>query len=152
VGDQSGADWGAGRYLQAAGDFGDDTATIIGAALIFADVAPTAGRALGKLGAAKGAEEEVLRGCKGGAAGSGAAKPDIAGLSKKIIDQSAQRGWTPEMIMEAFENGEQFPRLDMHETPPAPATRYVHPTTGLSVVINNATGRVIQVGGPGFRF
>jgi hypothetical protein len=70
VGDQAGADWGAGQRLQSLGDFGDDAATIITAALLFAGIAPAAGRALGKLGAAKGAEEEALSGCKGGSASS----------------------------------------------------------------------------------
>lgn len=32
------------------------------------------------------------------------------------------------------------------------ATRYVHPTTGQSVVIDDLTGEVVQVGGPGFRY
>jgi hypothetical protein len=33
-----------------------------------------------------------------------------------------------------------------------PATRYVHPTTGQSVIVDNVTGEVIHVGGPGFRY
>ena len=30
------------------------------------------------------------------------------------------------------------------------ATRYVHPTTGRSIVIDNTTGKLLQVGGDGF--
>lgn len=33
-----------------------------------------------------------------------------------------------------------------------PATRYVHPRTGQSVVVDNVTGEVIHVGGPGFGY
>jgi hypothetical protein len=32
----------------------------------------------------------------------------------------------------------------------APATRYVHPETGRSVIIDDLTGDVIHVGGDGF--
>jgi hypothetical protein len=32
------------------------------------------------------------------------------------------------------------------------ATRYVHPRTGQSVVVEDETNVVIQVGGPGFKF
>jgi hypothetical protein len=34
----------------------------------------------------------------------------------------------------------------------AQATRYVHPTTGQSVVVDDVTGEVIHVGGPGFKY
>jgi hypothetical protein len=33
-----------------------------------------------------------------------------------------------------------------------PATRYVHPNTGQSVVIDDVTGQVIHVGGPRFKY
>lgn len=33
-----------------------------------------------------------------------------------------------------------------------PATRHVHPKTGQSVVIDEVTGKVIHVGGPGFKY
>ena len=61
-----------------------------------------------------------------------------------------QRGWTPSQITEAFENGQQFPAVNNVNTANA-ATRYVHPTTGRSVVIDAITGEVIHVGGDGFR-
>lgn len=33
-----------------------------------------------------------------------------------------------------------------------PATRYVNPDTGQSVVVDDVTGQVIHVGGPGFQY
>jgi hypothetical protein len=33
-----------------------------------------------------------------------------------------------------------------------PATRFVHPKTGKSVVVDNATGEIFHVGGEGFRY
>lgn len=33
-----------------------------------------------------------------------------------------------------------------------PATRFIHPKTGQSVVIDDVTGQVIHVGGPGFKY
>jgi hypothetical protein len=89
VGEASGAAWGAGDYLGAAGHLGDDTATVIGAALIFADVAPAAGRAFGKLRAAKAAEEEVLSGCKGGSASSEDGIPGDAFRGKSAPKRAA---------------------------------------------------------------
>ena len=32
------------------------------------------------------------------------------------------------------------------------ATRYVHPTTGKSVVVDDVTREVLHVGGPGFKY
>lgn len=32
------------------------------------------------------------------------------------------------------------------------ATRYVHPTTGQSVVVDNVTTELLHVGGPGFKY
>ena len=32
------------------------------------------------------------------------------------------------------------------------ATRYIHPTTGQSVVVDDVTGKVIHVGVPGFKY
>jgi hypothetical protein len=33
-----------------------------------------------------------------------------------------------------------------------PATRYIYPATGKSVVVDNATGEVFHVGGEGFKY
>ncbi len=63
----------------------------------------------------------------------------------KIRKQMARRGWTDQQIREAMltpgiaavgKNG--------------PATRYVHPVTGKSVVVDNATGEIFHVGGEGY--
>jgi len=53
------------------------------------------------------------------------------------------------MIKEAFEKGESVPAIN--KATGGPATRYIHPETGQSVVIDNATGEVIHVGGTGFK-
>ena len=60
----------------------------------------------------------------------------------------AARGWTLEQIDEARANGESLPAVN-HETGRA-ATRYIHPETGRSVVIEDVSGDVIHVGGDGF--
>ena len=85
--------------------------------------------------------------------GETTAAPDLENLSPKIERQMAERGWTPEQIQEAYENGEQFSATNRLGGPGAftPATRYVNPETGQSVVIDDATGEIIQVGGAGFR-
>lgn len=79
-------------------------------------------------------------------------RPDLGNLSAKIERQMATRGWTDDLIDEAVTNGRSFPAVNKLGGANSPATRYVSPTTGQSVVIDNATGEVIQVGGPGFRY
>jgi hypothetical protein len=59
------------------------------------------------------------------------------------------RGWTPEQITEAIEQGQPVPAVNL-VNPGNQATRFVHPTTGRSVVVDDATGEVIHVGGDGF--
>jgi hypothetical protein len=61
----------------------------------------------------------------------------------------AQRGWTPDQITEAIPHGQQFPAVN-NVTPANAAIRYVHPTTGRSVVVDTVTEEVIHVGGDGF--
>jgi hypothetical protein len=75
---------------------------------------------------------------------------DLDNLSPKIVRQMEQRGWTSEQIQDAFDKGE--PVNAVNKATGGAATRYINPDTGQSVVIDNATGQVIQVGGPGFRF
>jgi uncharacterized protein YukE len=86
--------------------------------------------------------------------GSGAvtsqAPPDPANLTSKIERQMQQRGWTAEEIQKAYENGEQVPAVN--KATGSPATRYVNPDTGQSMVVDDGTGQVIHVGGPGFRY
>ncbi|MGH7139994.1 MAG: colicin E5-related ribonuclease [Pirellulales bacterium] len=61
----------------------------------------------------------------------------------------ARRGWTPQEISEAIQNGQRFKAVN-NVNPGNAATRYVHPATRRSVVVDNITGEVIHVGGDGF--
>ena len=63
-----------------------------------------------------------------------------------------RRGWTTEMIEEAFREGRITEAVDKTVNPFGRATRYLHPRTGQSVVINDVTGDVIHVGKPGYRY
>lgn len=64
-------------------------------------------------------------------------------------NKMSQRGWTPYQITEAIRNGQTAPAVNLVH-PANSATRYVHPTTGRSVVVDDATQEVIHVGGDGF--
>jgi hypothetical protein len=68
----------------------------------------------------------------------------------KISDQMDARGWTPEQIDEAAKSGSRIDAINRYTG--APATRYVNPTTGRSVVIDDATGEVVHVGADGFSY
>jgi hypothetical protein len=59
----------------------------------------------------------------------------------------AARGWTEQELREAL------------ATPPLPSTgkqgpalRYVHPTSGKSVVVDQTTGEIFHVGGEGYKY
>lgn len=80
------------------------------------------------------------------------ARPDLANVTSKIQRQMQTRGWTPDLIDEAATSGVNYPAVNKLGGANTPATRYVSPTTGQSVVIDNATGEIIQVGGPGFKY
>ena len=68
----------------------------------------------------------------------------------EIHRQMGQRGWTPEQIDEAVRSG---PRIDaINKRTGGPATRYAHAATGRSVVIDNSTNEVVQVGRDGFLY
>ena len=67
---------------------------------------------------------------------------------EKLLRQMAKRGWTAVQIDEARRSGRSFPAAN-RETGGS-ATRYVHPVTGRSVVIDDTSGEVIHVGGDGF--
>lgn len=69
----------------------------------------------------------------------------------KWAGQLAKRGWTSESITEVLSTGEKFPTTNMIN-PANNATRYVHPITGQSVVIDEVTREIIHVGGPGFKY
>jgi hypothetical protein len=60
-----------------------------------------------------------------------------------------KRGWTPDQITESMRAGPGFPAPNL-VNPSNTATRYVHPTTGRSVVVDDEIGEVIHVGGDGF--
>lgn len=60
-----------------------------------------------------------------------------------------KRGWTPAQITEAIAGGQAFPAANK-VTPGNGATRYVHPSTAKSVVVDDTTGEVIHIGGDGF--
>jgi len=83
----------------------------------------------------------------GGPAGSKRTGPNISG---KIERQMVRRGWTNKQITEAVQSGKQTPALN--KATGNPATRYEHPETGQSVVVDDVTGDVIHVGGRGFNY
>ncbi|MGH9407351.1 MAG: RHS repeat-associated core domain-containing protein, partial [Terriglobia bacterium] len=91
-----------------------------------------------------GAEEETA------AAMEAKAGPALGRLSPKIQNQMATRGWTRQDILDVFEKGEQTQVVD-RTAGGAPATQYLDPETGQFIVVNDKTGNVIQVSGPGFR-
>jgi hypothetical protein len=64
---------------------------------------------------------------------------------RKLRAQMARRGWNEDQIVEALETKGIATRGKL-----GPATRYVDPRTGRSVVVDNATGEAFQVGGDGF--
>lgn len=60
-----------------------------------------------------------------------------------------QRGWTPDQITEAIQGGQKLPATNLVNSGNT-ATRYIHPITGRSVVVDDITEEVIHVGGDGF--
>ncbi len=62
-----------------------------------------------------------------------------------------KRGWTGQQIDEAMSGGQKFSAPNK-VNPGNSATRYVHPETGRSVVVDNVTGEVLHVGGDGFKY
>jgi RHS repeat-associated protein len=77
---------------------------------------------------------------------------DLDNLSNKIANQMVERGWTKDDILDtirqAQEGGTTYPVPDNYTG--GAATEYVG-ADGKFVVVNNASGNVIQVSGPGFR-
>lgn len=69
----------------------------------------------------------------------------------KWENQMKQRGWTEQQINEALHSCESYPAPN-NISPNNGATRYVHPTTGRSIVIDNVSGRILHVGGDGFLY
>ena len=69
----------------------------------------------------------------------------------KWQNQMVKRGWTPQQIDEAMAGGQKFSAVNNINKGNA-ATRYVHPQTGRSVVVDNVTNEVLHVGGDGFKY
>ena len=66
---------------------------------------------------------------------------------QKIRKQMAKRGWTDQQVIEAMATKGIATQGKL-----GPATRYVHPATGKSVVVDNTTGEIFHVGGEGFKY
>jgi len=69
---------------------------------------------------------------------------------KKLEKQMEQRGWTHEKIEEAISNGEKYPAKNFQTG--GSATRYVHPQTRQSIIIDDTTKGIIHIGGKGFMY
>jgi hypothetical protein len=76
--------------------------------------------------------------------------PDGVHYGDKINKQMTTRDWTPQEIDDAVQNGQRIDAINKADG--GPATRYVNPQTGKSVIIDDVTNEVIQVGGPNFSF
>ena len=112
-----------------------------GAGPMIGAFASAAGAGAGGYGGAGAAEAAAA------AAGAGRAAPEI---TAKIADQMAKRGWTAQQIAEAMATGTKIEAVN--KATGNPATRYVHPETFQSVVVDNITNVVIHVGGAGFNY
>ena len=66
---------------------------------------------------------------------------------EKIRKQMKARGWTEEQVREAVQT-QPIPTRGKR----GPASRYVHPVTGKSVVVDDAAGEIFHVGGEGFKY
>jgi len=64
-------------------------------------------------------------------------------------NKMSKRGWTIDQIAEALESKESYPAVN-NLRPGNSATRYVHPETGRSIVIDEITREILQVGGDGY--
>lgn len=71
--------------------------------------------------------------------------------AEKWARQLERRGWTQGQITDALARGKSFSAPN-RLNPANGATRYVHPETGRSVVVDNVTREVIHVGGDGFKY
>lgn len=65
----------------------------------------------------------------------------------KLRRQMQRRGWTEEQLRQAMSTA---PVSAVGRK--GPALRYVHPTTGKSVIVDAVTGEIFHVGGEGFRY
>ena len=67
-----------------------------------------------------------------------------------IQSEMGDRGWTPDLVDEAVESGNRIDAINKANG--NPATRYESPSTGQSVIIDNVTNRIVQVGDSDFKF
>ena len=67
----------------------------------------------------------------------------------KWANQMMKRGWTQQQIQQALKSNQFYSAVNK-VNPGNPALRFVHPTTGQSVVIDTVTQEIIQIGGKGF--
>ena len=72
-------------------------------------------------------------------------------LQEQWQNRLQNRGWTAAQITEGIQGGQPFPALNQ-VNPGHSATRYVHPTTERSVLVDDVTSEVIPVGGDGFLY
>lgn len=66
---------------------------------------------------------------------------------EKITFQMKQRGWTEQDILDALKT-KGIPTVGKN----GPATRYINPNTGKSVVVDNKTKEIFHVGGEGYKY
>jgi hypothetical protein len=71
--------------------------------------------------------------------------------AQQWANKMRKRGWTGSQIDEAIADGRSFPASNSIN-PANGATRYVHPATNRSVVVDDVTKTVIHVGGDGFLY
>lgn len=79
-----------------------------------------------------------------------AAEDAVGTVGPRIAGQMGPRGWTSDAIKQTIRDGKQVRAIN--KATGNPATRYIHPETGQSVVVDDVTGEVIHVGGPGFKY
>jgi hypothetical protein len=65
----------------------------------------------------------------------------------KLREQMRRRGWTDEQVREAMRTPGIPTRGKVN-----PATRFVHPLTGRSIVVDDVTGEIFHVGGDGYLY
>ncbi len=78
----------------------------------------------------------------------------ILGTFKSEAEWASQfqkRSWSPKQITEAIQEGKSFPAENLINKENQ-ATRYVHPESRKSVVLDNVTKEVIHIGGSNFKY
>ena len=78
-------------------------------------------------------------------------KPGSFKSSQKWTNQFINRGWTKEQVTETIKTGKNYQQINRIH-PKNGATRFQNKETGKSVVIDNKTYELLQVGGEGFKW